>query len=249
MKTRKLTRFLSMLVVAMMPGFISLEAAIVYSGPNQNVTYSRWDSPSAFSLFGKAAQWDDILLVADVHEFYDPYMPVEYRFGNLLDVHGNFIDFAFGASFWEIKRFDAGMTIDGMSTFSNNEYTLFSELKIFNDPGFYDPYSDPPVYYPGFSHVSDVGQFRNQTGYAGIRMVDGANTYYGWMQVSVENYDNSNITGTLIDWAYEDTPGRAIIAGETFSAPEPSGTLLAAAGIGLIMFRRRLKNNWNCSKC
>ena len=56
-------------------------------------------------------------------------------------------------------------------------------------------------------------------------------TYYGWLRFSP---DNSGF-GTLVDWAFEDTPGQGIEVG---AVPEPSGALLTAA-LGLMAVRRR----------
>ena len=82
------------------------------------------------------------------------------------------------------------------------------------------------------------GEFLNTTGYAGMRLTDGANIYYGWIQVSVTDYNSSAITGTLIDWAYENTPGQAIQAG---AIPEPStaGLLFLGATIAFLVRGRR----------
>jgi hypothetical protein len=80
-----------------------------------------------------------------------------------------------------------------------------------------------------------------------MRLTDGADVYFGWIQVSVSNYNNSGITGTLIDWAYESTPNAAILAGAgpgPAAVPEP-GTWAAAAllvgGAGYVRWRKRAK--------
>ncbi len=176
-------------------------AAVVYSGPNQNVTYSQFSFNGAFSLFGAAGNWDNINLSLFVFE--DPMFQNMYSFGNLLNVHGNYVEFAVGSYFFDMKRFAAGEVIDASRTFSGNSYKDISNVQQQFTP---------------FAFTNINGEFTNAAGslgYIGLRLTDGANVYYGWIQVSVSNYDNANMTGTLIDWAYETTPGRQILAGDT----------------------------------
>jgi len=208
---------LSSILLAVAPA----SAAIVYSGANQNVTYSQNDFVDTFSLFGAAGTWDDIDL--NLHVFEDSGFQNSYNFSTMLNVHGNYVQFALESG-GDIARYAESDVIDSAITFSGNSYEDFSDYTQFFD----------------FPSVSQSGEFRNQTGYAGIRMIDGPNTYYGWIQVSVTNYNNSSITGVLIDWAYESTPGGAIEAG---AIPEPSvATLLIGAtlfGASFLSRRRR----------
>jgi hypothetical protein len=58
-------------------------------------------------------------------------------------------------------------------------------------------------------------------------------TYYGWARVIL----NNGVPGTLVDYAWESTPGVGLSAGQV--VPEPATiTLLAAAAIGLASRRR-----------
>ena len=202
-------------------------AAIVYSGI-QNVAYSQFDDPGAFSLFNAPGNWDDIRLDLDV--FQDPGgRQNSYRFGNMLNVHGNYVEFAVGSGFSDIKNFSTGNLIGGASVWSGNTYNDFS-------------YFTEDFRFP--THES--GEFRNTTGYAGMRLTDGADVYFGWIQVSVSNYNNSGMTGTLIDWAYESTPNVAILAGAGPSAavPEPgtwAAAALLASGAAFMRWRKRAK--------
>ena len=195
-------------------------AAIVYSG-TQNVTYSEFDFQPTFSLFNAPGNWDDIKL--DFFVFEDPGFQNSYSFGNMLNVHGNFVEFAIGTASSDIKNFSSGATIDLSSVWSGNNYKVFSSFTEFFDPS---PFTD------------EKGEFRNTTGYAGMRLTDGANVYFGWIQVSVTDYNNSGMTGTLIDWAYDNAPGQAIQAG---AIPEPStaGLLFGAVAISCLVRRRR----------
>jgi hypothetical protein len=60
----------------------------------------------------------------------------------------------------------------------------------------------------------------------------GGDTYYGWLRFIPE----SSGSGTLVDWAYNDTAGGSIEAG---AVPEPSSAVLLAAACGLFAVRRR----------
>jgi hypothetical protein len=184
---------------------------IVYSGPNRNVVYGEFTFQPTISLFDAPGTWDDINLNLDVFE--DPSFMNSYSFGNLLQVHGNFVEYAVGVSFFDIKRFSIGQLIGPAETFSGNNYKNFSNYRE-------DLYPEP--------FTSENGEFRNTSGYAGIRMIDGTNTYYGWIQVSVSNYNNPNMSGTLIDWAYNSIPGSPIPAGMTGSPAIDSAELAIA---------------------
>ena len=50
--------------------------------------------------------------------------------------------------------------------------------------------------------AATIGYFINSTGFIGVKFTIGANTHYGWIRYSGTN----GTSGTIIDWAYEDTP-------------------------------------------
>jgi hypothetical protein len=56
------------------------------------------------------------------------------------------------------------------------------------------------------------GNFLGTSGYLGVRFVIDTNSHYGWIQFK-STTDAS--VGTIIDWAYEDTPDTPIKAGDT----------------------------------
>jgi len=80
-------------------------------------------------------------------------------------------------------------------------------------------------------------QFNNASGaYLGLRFAAGANTYYGWVRVSI-----NNAAGTFVvnDWAYNNTNNAGITAG---AVPGPGTLALLAAGpLGLGTLRGRRK--------
>jgi hypothetical protein len=187
------------------------QAEIIYSGANRNVVYTT-DSqpdPETFSLFDATENWDDVRMMLVWSDDNDPLNGYyrAYQFSCLAPINGHQALFAVGIDD-SAKRFDAGEIIDGTSLFDGNQ-----ELSHFE-------------YFAG--QVLEYGEFRNTTGYVGLRMTDGQNVYYGWMRVSVTNYDNAQFAGTLIDWAYENTPGLGIAAG----AGLPNNPPVANAGLG-----------------
>ena len=59
---------------------------------------------------------------------------------------------------------------------------------------------------------------------------------------------NSIGTGTIVDWAYEDTPGLSIQPGAIPGRPEPGALLFGMALIGVSVLRRRrsARTAWPC---
>jgi hypothetical protein len=205
-------------------GASQAHAAIVYSGPSRNVTYSQFNDPSGFSLFDDPANWDDVELSLFVFE--DPNFEINYTFSTMLEVHGNFVDFALGSSTSNARNLPAGSLIDATLNFSNNNYIDFSAYRQRIDPE--------------FSFTDTDGEFYNTTGYAGLRFTKGLDIFYGWMQIQVTNSGNNAIQAVLIDWAYQDSPGVGIQAG-AIAIPEPStyGLILGGLALAGAAFRRR----------
>lgn len=170
--------------------------AVVYSGSNRNIIYSNYSISGTISLFDAAGTWDDMNL--DLHA-YNSGMMNEFRFGNNQQNNGNYVEFSIGNKSNEAQNFLYGEEIDESFSFAGrSNYLEFSKYGT-----------------DEFGVYCDVGEFKNTTGYAGLRFTDGSDVYYGWIQISVTDYNNSNITGTLIDWAYNATPGESIPAGFT----------------------------------
>lgn len=73
------------------------------------------------------------------------------------------------------------------------------------------------------------------TAYVGLRFSSGGQTYYGWAHVHI----NANASITLMDFAYDNTPGTGLVTGVV---PEPSTLsilLLTAGAAGMGAYRRR----------
>jgi hypothetical protein len=62
------------------------------------------------------------------------------------------------------------------------------------------------------NNSSAPGNFLDQTGFIGVRFSISSSYHYGWIQYKT----NSDATvGTIIDWAYEDSPGTPIKTGDS----------------------------------
>jgi hypothetical protein len=71
--------------------------------------------------------------------------------------------------------------------------------------------------------------------YLGFEMTDGdSNLFYGWIRLDTDSQNNI----TLMDYAYEDSPGASISAG---ASPEPSAALLGSCSLVVIAVMRRRK--------
>lgn len=62
----------------------------------------------------------------------------------------------------------------------------------------------------------------------------GGPSFYGWIRLAANNTG----PGTIVDWAYESTPGTAVRAGVAAAVPEP-GSALAGMVVGLVALTRR----------
>ena len=81
-----------------------------------------------------------------------------------------------------------------------------------------------------------AAQFNNVDGaYLGLSFASGANVFYGWVRVSINNSAGSFVVN---DWAYENS-GAGILAGAV-PAPGALGLLaLGPAGLGILRGRKR----------
>jgi hypothetical protein len=90
-------------------------------------------------------------------------------------------------------------------------------------------FGDPPVY------IDEQGEWDNGlTAFAGFRFSNASGQHYGWVRAFVQETSNDLV---IFDYAYDDTPDRAIAAA---SVPEPATLLLILGGAGAIA-RRRLR--------
>jgi hypothetical protein len=91
-----------------------------------------------------------------------------------------------------------------------------------------------------FNGGGGVGYFLPGTpGYIGFEFTSGLDSslHYGWAQFETTSGDTTSPTGTVIDFAYDNSPNTPIAAG---AVPEPTSlSLLAAGAAGLAMYRGR----------
>jgi hypothetical protein len=86
----------------------------------------------------------------------------------------------------------------------------------------------------GTTVVGDWSNTATTDAYVGIELALSGGTSYGWLEF-IDNPGTTNLT--LVDWAYQSTPGVGI---ETGVIPEPTAFALGALGLaGFLASRRR----------
>jgi hypothetical protein len=90
-----------------------------------------------------------------------------------------------------------------------------------------------------------VGDWNEQTAFAGLKFLIGTDTHFGWARLHVTG-GALGFTTTLFDYAYCDQPNTAIDTGQTSGAcgatvavAEPASLLLLTAGAVAIAALRR----------
>lgn len=109
-------------------------------------------------------------------------------------------------------KFNAGETIGAGSTFAVTT-TVYSEM----NPATFD--------WSGGSR-----------GFLGLSIQLNGNTNYGWADIMLNKNSADSYSHTLFAYAYDDTPGQAILAG---AVPEPSTAALLVAGAAGVRRRRQ----------
>jgi hypothetical protein len=141
---------------------------------------------------------------------------------------GTLSDMRNGLSY--VIRLSGGETIGGGGqTFSTSSY--------------FNSFALPPIT-NGTSSISGgmgAGDWADGTrGFIGLELTIGAQTFFGWADVSTNHFTNANNNAfTLYGYAYQNSEGTAITAG---AVPEPSAVALLIAGAaGVAVLRRRKK--------
>ena len=108
-----------------------------------------------------------------------------------------------------------GTLLDGSGSFMENAWASQFHIGTSGDPGKFVPGESGLL---GFAFQEEAG----------------GDTFYGWLRFTPDGTGSGS--GTIVDWAFNDTPGESIQAGVV---PEPSGAVLLTAAFGLLASRRR----------
>jgi len=186
------------------------EAAIVYSGPNQDVTITAATANAGagyvnlFAGAGMAINVSGYLKSNVVHRIRGASFQVSNS--GALELNGS------GA----LKKLAAGAAI--------------SAAKV---AGFYQG----PIVRFNNGNLAAGTWAAGQLGFAGFVLDNGD---LGWIRLEWTGSGNGSLSFTAIDWAYDTKPGETILAGQTTAAPEPgAAALLALAGAGAAFLRRK----------
>jgi len=104
----------------------------------------------------------------------------------------------------DAPRFLAGQQIGPANSFSAKKYELAFRIGSSSSSFF------------------SSGDFLRNTGFLGVKFKIGTNTHYGWIQI--EGGDPPTY-GKVIDWAYEDQPDTAILAGAKTATETKTATI------------------------
>ncbi len=91
------------------------------------------------------------------------------------------------------------------------------------------------------SYKFSYGKFVGKKGYIGVRFLISGKTHYGWVRFDATT---KRAPVTIVDWAYEDEPEKAIAAGDTGQTPIPALNqwgMMFLAGLILLEGARRLR--------
>ena len=169
------------------------QAVIVYSGPGQDVVVSPF-LDATISIAGAAGTWDDLRMSLFVDVIAGEMMSDA---STQDEFHGGYAKCVVSSGN-RLARLRTGDTIGTASTFLGDTH------------GYFWVYAEEDG-----EVLSDSGNWRNQTGYYGLKIINGGDTFYGWARITTENYTNEDATLTVHEWAYNDTPGEEILAGQT----------------------------------
>lgn len=197
-------------------------AEIIYSGASQNIIIDQSHPTQKISITGSDSRWDDLAIDLKIwnkpHQIYTK--ATAHPTGN-----GNHVQTA--GTDGMVSKYASHSIINASINYTIRPSTFFSHENSYT----YE-----------FTSGNNAGNFLNETGYIGLQLSDHNNTYFGWVQVTTENFDNGNARLIVHDWAYNSTSGQAIRAGQTATTiPEPASlSILTVCSGGLLSLRRIL---------
>jgi len=196
-------------------------AEIIYSGADQNIVIDQSNPVEKISIAGSDSRWDNLAINLKI--WNNPQQKYLQATANL-NGNGNQVQTAGVDGL--VSRYAPLSTIDASINFNIRPLDFFSYGNDCTDK---------------LSLENGAGNFRNETGYIGLQLSDDGNTYFGWAQVTTENFDNDNARLIIHDWAYNNTPGQAIQAGQTSDAiPESNSMALFMVCAGSFLSFRRI---------
>ncbi len=195
------------------------QAAIIYSGNNQDVVFSGSFMSQTINIAGDTGStWDDLGI---------SFMAMDMGTGDWIDVHSSGIGALRAYSGDYLQNLSEGTTISSTLTYDANGRIFFGY-----------------TYNVEFGEETS-GNFYTTgttTGYIGLQFNNGEDTYYGWAQVTAANCnDISSASLTVHDWAYNNVDGELITAG---AVPEPATALSLMLGGLVVAGYRRIRKRY-----
>lgn len=211
----------SVLVLAAWVFTQAVQAEIIYSGADQNIVFDQSKPSEKISIAGSDARWDDLAIILKVRD-----NPNKQSTDATVHPTGN------GRLLQTAGIGDLASWYAADSIINDSSSYTIRPMRFFSHANRY-------VHESGSGN--DEGHFRNATGFIGLQLSDAGNTYFGWAQVTTENYDNAFARLTVHDWAYNSTPSARIYAGQTTDTiPEPNSIAMFMACAGCIFSFRRI---------
>ncbi len=201
--------------------FLSIQSAhaeIIYSGPNRDLVLDRFNTEQTIDIAGTCLEWDDLALGLWIND--NPRFDFHTQAATLPKGQGNRVMTA--ASHGTVQRLPEHYAVNASLNYTIGKNSFFNH-----------------TYSRKFESAECNGNFLNQVGYVALQLSNQDDTYYGWAQISAENYNREDVRVMIHDWAYNNTPGQRILTGQT-SIPEPSSMAMTAFCSGGLLFFRRI---------
>ena len=202
---------------------ISIPAAhaeIIYSGANQNIVIDQSNPTQKISITGSDSNWDDLAIDLKI---WDNSKKLNTKATTSPSGNGSHVQTT---------------GIDGMISRYATDSIISAALNYNTKP--IDFFSHEISYSYEFVSGYSTGNFQNETGYIGLQLQTDTGTYFGWAQVTVENYNNKDSRLTVHDWAYNSTSDQEIRTGQSSVIPEPTALSMLTACSGGLLFLRRI---------
>ncbi len=171
----------------------------------------------SIGIMGGIAQQADAIIVhvsPNISSSFYGTISFDFDTGNAISSYNTSYDFRFGSSFF--GNFNVNET---SNTALTSGQTVDGNLTFTSNQG-----------------ATVVGTSGND--YLGVELIRSGNTHYGWVRVKRE----SGIV-TVFEFAWDNSAGATLTAGQTTAVPEPAHTVfaLAAGAAGLTALRKRRK--------